>query len=70
MRGEDLPVLEGLLGITSQQMDILVRTAGPLSPRERARFLVDVAQALRGRKKIDDVAVARVCKDVRGRLYE
>jgi hypothetical protein len=59
-------MLEGLIGLTNEQMDTIVRTAGPLTPVERARFLVDMAEALRG-QKIDDEGVARACVEARSR---
>jgi hypothetical protein len=59
-------VLEGLIGLSDQQMDTMVRAAVLLTPRERALFLVDMAQALRG-QEIDDEAVARTCVVARRR---
>ena len=57
-------MLEGLIGLTDQQMDTLVRTAAPLDPSDRARFLVGMARALHG-QKIDDEAVERACAEAR-----
>ena len=57
-------MLESLIGLTDEQMDTVARTAGPLGPRERARFLLDVAQALQGRE-INDDTVARACAEAR-----
>jgi hypothetical protein len=59
-------VLEGLIGLSDQQMDTIVWATAPLTPRERALFLVDMAQALRG-QEIDDEAVARACVEARRR---
>jgi len=57
-------MLEGLISLTNGQMDLVARTAGPLDPSNRARFLVDMARALRG-QAIDDEAVARACAEAR-----
>ena len=59
-------MLEGLIGLSDEQMDTIVRATAPLTPRERALFLVDMAQALRG-QEIDHEAVARACVEARQR---
>ena len=57
-------MLEALISLSDEQMDIVVRTAGPLDPRDRALFLLGVAQALRG-NEISDEAVAGACVEAR-----
>ena len=59
-------MLEGLIGLSDEQMDTIVRATAPLTQRERALFLVDMAQALRG-QEIDDEAVVRACVVARRR---
>jgi len=57
-------VLEGLLGFSDKQIDIVVQNSMAFAPAERARFLVRLSAALRG-CRIDDAAVERACAEVR-----
>jgi len=53
-------MLEGLIGLSDEQMDEVVRNAAPLAPPDRAKFLIELAQALRD-QEINDATVARAC---------
>ena len=54
------------LALTDDQMTTVMRCAEPLSPSDRAIFLVDVAAALQGRE-LGDGVVGRVCAEVQAR---
>jgi hypothetical protein len=57
------------IALSDTQMDTIVRLAGPLPPPDRDVYLREVAAALDGREEIGDGFVARVCAEVRRRLW-
>jgi hypothetical protein len=54
--------------LTDSQLNIILAAAEPLAPSDRARFLVDVAERLRG-QVIGDGLIARVCRDARAAYW-
>jgi hypothetical protein len=50
------------------QLDVLMRAAAPLNPRDRAAFMQDVARALDGRE-LGDGVIYRVATEIQRRYW-
>ena len=56
------------IGLTDGQLDVVLRGAAPLHPRDRDAYMQQVAEELRGRE-FGDGLVARVCAEVQRRFF-
>jgi len=68
-RNHEARLMSKPIALSDTQMDTIVRLAGPLPPPDRDVYLREVAAALDGREEIGDGFVARVCAEVRRRLW-
>jgi hypothetical protein len=58
------------LALTDRQLDAVFDAARPLQPRDRSRFLKDVAAELAGNSDPGDGQVARVVRAVQKRYFD
>jgi hypothetical protein len=58
------------LALTDSQLDAVFDAARPLQPRDRSRFLKDVAIALAGCPDPGDGTVFKVCRQIQGRYFD
>jgi hypothetical protein len=54
----------GLLALTDAQIAIIMAASAPLQPRDRSRFLEEIAGRLAGLDEIGDGTVGRVCREL------
>jgi hypothetical protein len=57
------------LRLTDGQLDQVMRIAQPLHPRDRSKFLEDVALSLGVIPELGDGVVGRVCREVQSRYW-
>jgi hypothetical protein len=59
-----------MLALTDRQLDCVYDAARPLQPRDRGRFLKDVAAELAGIPDPGDGQVAKICRVVQRRYFD
>ena len=58
------------IALSDSQVDIVMHAAQPLSPTDRAAFLLLVASRLRGFDVIGDGLVSRVCREAFAQFWD
>jgi hypothetical protein len=59
-----------MLSLSDSQLDAVFNAARPLQPRDRSRFLKDVAAELAAYPDPGDGTVAKICRVVQKRYFD